>query len=223
MKRFLHLVAASVVVLLAGATVRADVIPWTYSWQRNPISIAADGTGTGGVSLTSEALPKQAAGNSDIVATNLRIFSSATAANPDKLQTNGAFALALTLLDNNSNVSGTLTFSGKLSGTFSAGNSLLTAVFSTPTTKSITLGQDTYTVTIGPYSPPGPPSASNAGSIAAHVDVTGVSGGGGGGGPGPGPGVNDVPEPSSVLLSCMGLTFLGGAAGRKRLVALLRK
>jgi hypothetical protein len=227
MKRFLHLFASTAVLLLAGASVRADMIPWTYSWQRDPVSIAADGGGTGGVSLTSEALPKNAAGNSDIVATNLRAFSSATADMPDKFQTNGAYVLSLTLTDSTSGNSGTLTFAGKLSGTFSVGNANITSVFNSPTEQKVTLGNNVYDVTIGPYSPPGPPSASNAGSIAAHVDVTPVSttggGGGGGGGGGTGGGVSDAPEPSSIVLSCLGLTFVGGAAGRKRLLALFRK
>ncbi len=223
MKRFLSLIASTAVLLLAGASsVRAESIPWTYSWQRDPVSIAADGVGTGGVSLTSEAQPKSAAGNSDIVATNLRIFSSATADNPDKLVTNGAFSLALTLTDNTSGNSGTLTFTGKLSGTFSAGSSNLTTVFNSPIKQTLTEGNTLFTVTIGPYSPPGPPSASNAGSIAAHVDVAAINGGGGTGG-GTGVGVNDVPEPSSIILSCLGVTFLGGAAGRKRLLALVGK
>ena len=228
MKRFLHLFASTAVLLVAGASVRADAIPWTYSWQRDPISIAADGGGTGGVSLTSEALPKNAAGNSDIVATNLRAFSSATAENPDTFKTNGAYVLSLTLTDSTSGNSGTLTFAGKLSGTFSVGNANITNLFNSPTEQKVQLGNNMYDVTIGPYSPPGPPSGSNAGSIAAHVDVNPVSSTGGGGnnggtGSGSGGGVSDVPEPSSILLSCLGLTFVGGAAGRKRLLALFRK
>ncbi len=214
MKRFLHLFACSAVLLLAGASARADFVPWTYSWQRDPVSIAADAPGSGGVSLTSESLPKQAAGSSDIVATNLRIFSSSSADVPDKLATNGFFKLTLTITDNTSGDSGSADFSGKLSGTFSAGSSNLTAVFSTPITKLLDLGGNEYTVTIGPYSPPGPPSASNAGSIAAHVDVKALNGT---------IGVNDVPEPSSIVLGCLGFSFLGGAAGRKRLMGLLRK
>jgi hypothetical protein len=220
MKRFIHLFAATAVLLLAGASVRADVVPWTYSWQRSPISIAADGSGTGGVSLTSEALPKQAAGSSDIVATNLRIFSSATASNPDKLVTGGAYTLSLTLTDTTSGTSGTVTFTGKLTGTFSAGSSLITNVFTSPTVETLNLGANKFTVAIGPYSPPGPPSASNAGSIAAHVDVSSLSSGGG---PGSGPGTADAPEPSGIVLSCLGLSCLGGAAWRKRLLGMLRK
>ena len=102
----------------------------------------------------------------------MRIFSSASANTPDTLITGGAYSLALTLADTASGESGTLTFSGKLTGTFSANNSDLTNVFNSPTVQSLVLGGNTYMVTIGPYSPAGPPSASNAGSIAAFVEVT---------------------------------------------------
>ena len=211
MKRSTFLFTSAVALLISmGGSLRADFISWTYSWQRDPISVAADSPGTGGVSLTSEALPKNAVGSSDIVATNLRIFSSASADAPDQLVTGGAYTLSLTLTDDASGTAGTLTFTGKLSGTFSSNNSLITNVFNSPTVQSLTLGGNTYTVTIGPYSPPGPPTASNAGSIAAHVDVVA----------GDTIGVQDVPEPSTMLLAGLGgLSFLG-AAWRKRRLAL---
>jgi hypothetical protein len=73
-------------------------------------------------------------------------------------------------------------------------------------------------VSIVSYSPPGPPTASNAGSIGAHVDVTaGTSGGGGGdNGGGSGGGISETPEPTSLVLSCFGLSALGAASWRKR-------
>jgi hypothetical protein len=222
MKRSTLLLTAAIALLVSlGHSARADQIAWTYSWQRDPVSIAADTPGTGGVSLTNESLPKNAAGNSDIVATNLRAFSSALPDAPDKLVTGGAYTLSLTLTDSASGSSGTLTFTGKLSGTFSASNANITNVFDSPTTQSLKLGDNTYNVVIGPYSPPGPPSATNAGSIAAHVTVNGgvTNGGGGdngGGGNNGGGTVQDVPEPSTMLLAGLGLSFLGGAAWRKR-------
>jgi hypothetical protein len=224
MKRSTLLFASALTLLISlGGSVRADLIAWTYSWQRDPISVAADGDGTGGVSFTNESLAKDATGNSDIVATNLRVFSTATASTPDQLKTGGAYTLSLTLTDSasgQSNANNPMTFTGKLSGTFSANNSNLTNVFNSPTMQSVVLGGNTYTVTIGPYSPPGPPSASNAGAIAAFVTVTpGTTGPGGGG---TGPGVSDVPEPSTMLLAGLGLSFLGGAAWRKRRLTLAK-
>ena len=72
---------------------------------------------------------------------------------------------------------------------------------------NVAKGFRTYTVTIGPYTPPGPPGASNAGSISAHVDVTdgGV--------------INKVPEPSTMALSFVGFTVFGAGAWRKRRAA----
>ena len=62
-------------------------------------------------------------------------------------------------------------------------------------------------VTLTNYTPPGPPNASNAGSISAHVTVTPGNGHTSGGG---------TPEPSTLVLSCLGLGFAGLASWRKR-------
>jgi hypothetical protein len=56
----------------------ADRIEWTYSWARDPVSPADPDAGAGGVSTSCEATPKEPEANSDIEATNLRIFSSPT-------------------------------------------------------------------------------------------------------------------------------------------------
>jgi hypothetical protein len=50
-----------------------------------------------------------------------------------------------------------------------------------------------YTVTIGPFAPPGPPTATNTGSISALANVT----------------VSDVPEPSTFVLSGVCLSVFG--------------
>jgi hypothetical protein len=51
-------------------------IEWTYSWSRDPVTSADDDAGAGGVSTTCETIPKGPEGNSDIEASNLRVFSS---------------------------------------------------------------------------------------------------------------------------------------------------
>jgi hypothetical protein len=214
MKRSILLFTSAIALLVAlGGSARADLIAWTYNWDRDPVSIPAD-SGTGGISLTNE-VAKAATGNSDVVATNLRVFSTAPATAPDTLVNGGGYTLSLTLTDSASGAASTMTFTGKLSGTFSSANANIINTFTSPTTETVVLGGNTYNVTVGPYSPPGPPTASNAGSISAHVAVVPGDNGGGGG-------IQDVPEPSTMLLAGLGLSFLGGAAWRKRRQLLVR-
>src|SRR5947209_4636682 len=99
----LGLTGVTVLLLLAPAA-RADFIPWQYNWSRSPSVINADAPGTGYITLTDEPL-KGAAGNSDIVATNLKTFSTAPTDKPDTF-TNAKYSLSLTLIDTNSGKSG---------------------------------------------------------------------------------------------------------------------
>jgi hypothetical protein len=215
MKRFLAAHAAAVaVVLFAGAGANAGMIPpdkiqWTYNFApgMNPAAVFADNHGgVGSVTFTNEN-PSTAKGNSDIVATNLKVSSTATAVDPDVLSHNGTYTIKLHLGVPANGLSGDLTFTGKLSGTFSADNANVTNVFGPNSTQTLTLGNYTFTVQLTAYTPPGPPSQHNLGSISAHVTVE-ASDIGPGGGP--------SPEPSSMLLAGLGLSFLGGAAWRKR-------
>jgi hypothetical protein len=209
MKRSLPLFA-STLLFFAGTSARADLssapaVAWTYNFTPSVNSVAADPPGSGGVSFTNE--PTKAAMNSsDVVVTNLRDFSTATTASPDKLSTNGAYSVSLVLTDSASGEHATLTFTGKLGGTFSANNSNITNQFTGQTTKVVTLGNNDYTVSMGSYTPPGPPTASNAGSISAHVSVALSTGVGPGG----------LPEPSALVLSFVGLSLAGAAGWRKR-------
>lgn len=207
MKRSTLLFTSAVVAVISlGGSVRADLIQWQYAWQATPIAVAA---GTGGVAFTSPT-PLNAAGNSDVVATNLSIFSTANPKTPDQLGSNGAYTLTLTITDSKSMAQGTFNFSGDITGSFSQSNSNIVNTFTSPTLVTQTIGGNTYAVTIGPFSPPGPPFSTNGptGSIAAFVQVTAGSGGG--------TGVQDVPEPATMVLASLGLSFLGGAAWRKR-------
>src|SRR5262249_52064437 len=157
----------------------------------------------GSVSFTNQ--PAQtASGNSDTVATNLKANSLAAPGSPDTLSGTGAYTLTLSLTDSTSGATGTLTFTGKLSGSFSKDSANITNQFNSPLQQQLFLGANTYTVTIGPYSPPGPPDSTNLGSIAAHVDVS------------PTVGVAAVPEPSTLLLGLCGLTGAGAFSWRKR-------
>jgi hypothetical protein len=189
---------ALAVLLSTGLTARASLVQWSYDWDRSPSVLLA---GTGGVTLTNEP-GASAAGSSDVVVTNLKVFSSATATAPDTL-TNGAYTLTLKLTDIASQQSTLLTFKGMLSGTFSSGSAHITNVFVGGISQTVTLGGNSYTVNLGAYSPPGPPTASNSGSLSAHINVVaGGSHGGGGGGP------PATPEPSSAVLAGLGVLGL---------------
>jgi hypothetical protein len=193
--------------LLAQAQLRADFVSWTYNFGRSPVAVPAGGSGTGGLSLTDEST-HQADGTSDIVATNIRAFSSAPRNHPDTF-TNSPYTLSLSLKDNASGLSTTLAFHGVFNGFISATSANVTTTFTAPLTETVKLGSNTYTVNLGNYSPPGPPAASNAGSISAHVAVNEITP------PPPPPPTGDAPEPSTLLLSCMGLFGLGAASWKK--------
>jgi PEP-CTERM motif len=188
--------------LFAGATARADLIPWTYNWTPSAPAIFANSPGTGKITMTNEPLGA-AVGTSDIVATNLKVFSSADPAKPDTFS-NAKYTLTLTLTDTDSKASGTLAFTGEFNGTISSMNSNVTNTFTSAVTQSIVLGKNLYKVTIGQFTPPAPPGATNSGSISATTMPKALVT------------VTKNPEPSTVLMAGLGLSFVGLVSWRKR-------
>ena len=209
MKRFLLGIAAAAGLLCLGGTPAwaGPSIPdvnWSYNFTPNQSFVSADSPGTGTVTFTNEPT-KNATNSSDVVVTNLRVSSTASPDTPDTLTTNGAWTVSLKLTDASSGASDTMTFSGKLSGTFSSSNANVTNAFTGQTSYTWTAPNgNSYTVSMVGYTPPGPPTASNAGSISAFVQVT------------PGVHTGSTPEPSALVLSCLGLGFAGLTAWRKR-------
>lgn len=211
MKRSLLVIASAVGLLcLTGTPAWATPTPtpqvqWTYNFTPGQSFVSANAPGSGTVSFTNEPT-KGATNSSDVVVTNLRDSSTATATNPDTFGSGAAWKVGLTLTDSASGASTTMTFTGTLTGTFSASNSNILNAFTGQTTYTWAAPNgNTYVVTLSGYTPPGPPTASNAGSISAHVTVT------------PGSGViSNTPEPSTLVLSCLGLGFAGLASWRKR-------
>jgi hypothetical protein len=190
--------------LLTASQARAGLIDWKYNWEPGALAVSGDG-GDGKITFSDQPLGN-ATGSSDVVATNIRTISSAPPGAPNTLITNGAYSLTLSITDVVSGKSGALLFTGKLGGTFSSSNSNVTNMFTGLTTQMLTLGGHTFTVVIGPYTPPGPPTASNAGSISAHVTVDSIH-------------TQGVPEPSTMGLALFGLTTFGANWWRKRRLA----
>ena len=191
--------AAWVWLFFGTASVRAELIQWSYSWSSSPTQVYANGPGSGYISLTGEGL-KSASGSSYLVATNLQAHSNAAVATPDVF-TNKTYTLNLSLTDQSSGQSGTLSFTGEFNGTLTAESSNIANTFVGATTQSLVLGDHLYTVTIGPYDPPGPTGAVNSGSISARAEVTVST-------------IFQLPEPSSGMLA-----FLGASCG----LALIRR
>lgn len=209
MKRSYSVKFAALAVVLFGSTVAqaapvpAGALQWTYNFSPGTPSLPSDSNPSAFIGFTNEPT-KAAVGNSDVVATNMRVFSSATAAAPDTLATGGAYSLTLVLstVDEGVPHSVSLTFNGELDGSFSAESANITNMFGANATQDVQLGSYTFRVSLMSFTPPGPPDQLNAGSISAKVEI-----------------LTDpaqTPEPSTMLLSALGLSCLGGAAWRKR-------
>jgi hypothetical protein len=189
--------------LLAPAPLRAGPIPWTYDWSNAPSVVRADGSGTGGITLSTPPLGK-VLGDSDIVATNLRTFSTATSSAPDRF-TDKAYTLVLRVTDMASGKNGMFTFSGLFNGLLTATSANIDHTFTGLTTQTQRIGSFDYTVAIGPFTAPGAPNASLAGGISAHVSVVGG-----------GPPLNNAPEPTGMVLALVGAVTVGLSRWRGR-------
>jgi hypothetical protein len=189
---------ALALLLTLGTAGRADPIAWTYSWSNTPDVLYANKPGTGTITLSDES-KQTAAGDSDVVATNIQVHSTATVSHPDAF-TRQTYTLGLTLTDQASGQTGTLNFTGFLDGTATASSARITNTFTGPVSQPLFLGNNRYTVTMTSYTPPGPPGAANSGSIGAHAVIT----------------VEALPEPGAGVLAGCGACLLGLAAWRYR-------
>ena len=190
--------------LISASPIRAASISWKYNWEPGSLTLFGDAGLKGGSITMTDQPPNTAVGNSDVSVTNIHTVSGASPNLPDQFVSTGKYSLTIQITDLASGKMGNLTFAGKLGGTFSQSNSNISNKFTGLISQQLFLGNSTYTVTIGPYTPPGPPSASNAGSISAHVDVSEAIA------------TKNVPEPSTMALSLFGLTSLGAGWWRKR-------
>jgi len=220
MKHVFLVLGTAVMVLasLASSTVHADMIQWTAS-----TSAAA---ANGGATVLSNSFPGVSGSNvlinlpsnyttsgTNAGSVTLTTLSAGYIGNPGSIDDefggpSSHYQLNLALRDQASGASGNLTFNGYFSGDLNlspAGNTL-TNNFVGPTTQTLQLGSNLYTVTIGPVVLPqvamGAPGWSTDGSISASISVQ--------------PATSATPEPSSLLLACLGLPPLGLARWLRR-------
>jgi hypothetical protein len=218
MKRSLSLFAAALgLALAATAPSQASQLSYTYNWSASPIAIAA---GTGGITLTDEnavttTLP------TDTAASNITVFSAAPTASPDVIPTPAGgsnYSLSVKLADNGGADTRTISFTGLLLGQLTHDSSNLTNTITSATddsgthvganSGSVTFDGTKYTVSYNGFAAPGPEAQHNVGSISFHISFQSAIGGGSGNG--------QAPEPSSMVLGCLGLSFLGGVVLRAR-------
>jgi hypothetical protein len=207
----LTLVAAAL--LLSGAAASADPVHWSYSWDSSPQAISANGSGSGTIFLL-DPQPGTGTGSMHIGGTQFGLNTIATPANPDQF-TSKPFTLNLALTDAASGAQGQLSFAGLLNATMSTGSANVSTSFPGGTTKSVTLGGNSYTVVLDGFTQPtlttpagfGAQVTAAAGTPLAPPPPTPP--------PAPPPPSKITPEPSAGVLAGLGLAVTGLAARRK--------
>ena len=205
MKNLKALVVACALGLGAlAATDASAAIIWSADTTPGTANVISD---SGNNSISFKNLTGQSySGNSDIVGTNL--FITTPFVGTSDTFTHQNYSLKMLLTDTASGQSTTLLFSGDLSGTVTGGanpnSNIVNAFDPAHTSYEFDLGNDHYKVAVNSYTPVPPIGSSTQGAIGIHVDVHAN------GGQEPPP--NDVPEPSTLVLSFLGLTGLGMGA-----------
>ena len=197
--------------LLAGTSARAADIPWGFNWTPSTSKLASSGSANSYLAISNEP-GGNSAGNSTSVVTNLRVFSDAppvTLGSPT-FTASSPVNFTLQLTDKNSGATHNFLFTVKFGGYINSAAAAVTANFiGTTSYTNVLVGSSFYTVNMPSYTPPGVPGAANAGSISVQVSVNPTQ-------------IQKAPEPSTMVLSCVGLSFLGLAGWRKRRQATLQ-
>lgn len=208
--------------LLFGQAARADV-SWSYDWSFDKAGDVNDRyitTGAhsqlhmktdGEIPLTATpALP-----GTDVVAAHVGYTFTKLPAGAidyfDGKPGHGApvpYTLSMDVVDKATGADHVFTISGMISGTLAYDKAVTMNTFNTPTDFGwVTIGKNQYHFFLTNFTGTGP-QGGLAGVIGGHVDVR----------PGTG-GPNDSPEPSTMVLSCLGLAATGLAGWRRRRAA----
>lgn len=207
MKRLFVPVFALLVCLAAIGSEALAGIVWIADWSPGTPTVVSD-SGKNQVNFTNQ--PSiTLEGNSDLTAANL---SLAKVVGPSDTFTSQNYSLKLKLTDKASGEFKEFQFAGSLTGTVTGADDGIAASvnidneFKAPESITLQIGDNDYTVTIGPYAPVAPPGGI-PGAISAHIDVTPHNGE---------EPPNETPEPTSLVLAGLGVAGLGMRAWRKR-------
>jgi hypothetical protein len=196
-------------VLLSAATgLRAEMIPWTYTTSiasdfdgsNTVLSTLNDGSAGRFYVLFDQNLyqPTHGLGSGPSIASLFAPTYLDDRGTPDGFRHAG-YTIRLNFTDDASGQSGVFTFRGAFDGGYIPDRWIpdggLEHTFTSPTTQSLVLGRNVYTVTIS-YNPP--VVLNEGGTIGAFIDV------------------HTAPEPSTLGLAGLGLFSLGATAWRRR-------
>ncbi len=193
-----------VLMVVATSQIRADYLNWTYTstFQVPDITVNTPSNGGATVPLTGFGTP-QAGGTSVPVQAYRTVTDSTTPISFNK----ATYDLALKITDGITHDSGTLHFTGTLTGSLTATTSTIIDSFTPVTSNSLTLDGHTFTVKI-PTMTLAPPTSPQE-NVLASVSVTNALPGGTPPPPPSPPPSNATPEPTSLLLSSVGISIWG--------------
>ena len=226
MKRSVSVLAALAALLLTGTSSRAANTPWSFNWtvtggpdltvkNKNFYHLASNTKGTY-LRLSHEPHGKSAgnaSGTSKLTMTRIKVFSHAPphTLKPPSFNSSNPVTFTLTLTDKMSGANHHFQYMVQFGGHADARGAQLTATFlGTTTYTDVQIGNNLYTISSPVFLKSGPPDSSKRYGIFVTVSVTPDSSR-----------LQGAPEPSTMVLSCVGLSFVCLAGwGKRRRAAL---
>ncbi len=198
-----QLSALLVLMVVVTCQTRADYLNWTYTatFQVDTLTVKTPSNGGATVAVTDYGTPQPGGTNIPVQA-----YETSTGSTTPISFNKATYDLALKITDSATHDSGTLHFTGSLTGSLTATTSTIVDSFTPVTSNTLTLDGHTYTVKI-PTVTLAPPTSPQA-NVMASVSVANA-GGVVPGSPPPPPPSNGTPEPTSLLLGSLGISILG--------------